>query len=76
MHFKRWRRLRDGAPAPWQADQTPINSAFGATTGRAAKKMGGLDMLEAFSVRKPLAYIDDPVVPYCSSRQKEQEIYL
>ena len=20
MHFKRWRRLRDGAPAPWQAD--------------------------------------------------------
>eukprot|EP00964_Phaeocystis_antarctica_P112932 scaffold77049_cov100-Phaeocystis_antarctica.AAC.3 len=33
--------------------QTPINSAFGATTGRAAKKMGGLDMLEAFSMRKP-----------------------
>ena len=53
MHIKRWRRLRDGAPAPWQADQTPINSAFGATTGRAAKKMGGLDMLEAFSMRKP-----------------------
>ena len=37
MHIKRWRRLRDGAPGPWQADKTPVNSAFGATTGRAAK---------------------------------------
>ena len=50
MHIKRWRRLRDGAPGPWQADKTPVNSAFGATTGRAAKQMGGLDMLEAFSM--------------------------
>eukprot|EP00964_Phaeocystis_antarctica_P114673 scaffold78623_cov76-Phaeocystis_antarctica.AAC.2 len=42
---KRWSRLRDGAPAPWQADKTPINSAFGATTGRAAKMGGpGLDI--------------------------------
>eukprot|EP00964_Phaeocystis_antarctica_P037351 scaffold21329_cov62-Phaeocystis_antarctica.AAC.4 len=32
-------------PALWQADKTPTNSAFGATTGRAAKKVGGLDML-------------------------------
>ena len=51
--------LRDGAdsemaPLPHGKQiQTPINSAFGATTGRAAKKMGGLDMLEAFSMRKP-----------------------
>ena len=72
MHITRWRRLRDGAPAPWQADKTPVNSAFGDTTGRAAKEMGGLDMLEAFSMRKPRAYFSDPVVHVCSSRQKEQ----
>ena len=51
--------LRDGAdeemaPLPHGKQiQTPINSAFGATTGRAAKNMGGLDMLKAFSMRKP-----------------------
>ena len=42
--------------------QTPINSAFGATTGRAAKQTGGLDVLEAFSMKKPRVYFGDPVV--------------
>eukprot|EP00964_Phaeocystis_antarctica_P121641 scaffold85310_cov37-Phaeocystis_antarctica.AAC.1 len=47
IFIKRWR------PPHGKQIQTPIHSAFGATTGRAAKKMGGLDMLEAFSMRKP-----------------------
>eukprot|EP00964_Phaeocystis_antarctica_P117356 scaffold81186_cov78-Phaeocystis_antarctica.AAC.1 len=43
-------RLRDGAPMPHGKQiQTPINSAFGATTGRAAKKMGGVGYARGIS---------------------------
>ena len=60
VQIKRWR------PCPMAGRQTnpPINSAFCSTTGRAVGKTGGLDMLEAFSMRKPQAYFSDPVVHY------------
>ena len=75
-HIKRRCKIRDTAPAPRQAGEMPQNSAFGGRTGCAAKKMGVLEVLEEFSMRKPREYFDNPVVHYCSSRQNEQETHL
>eukprot|EP00964_Phaeocystis_antarctica_P045176 scaffold25993_cov31-Phaeocystis_antarctica.AAC.1 len=41
MHFKRWRRLRDGAPAPWQADTNAYKQRFWCHDRPRSEKNGG-----------------------------------
>ena len=41
MHFKRWRRLRDGAPAPWQADTNAYKQRFWRHDRPRSEKNGG-----------------------------------
>ena len=41
MHIKRWRRLRDGAPAPWQADTNAYKQRFWCHDRPRSEKNGG-----------------------------------
>ena len=41
MHFKRWRRLRDGAPAPWQVDTNAYKQRFWCHDRPRSEKNGG-----------------------------------
>ena len=41
MHFKRWRRLRDGAPAPWEADTNAYKQRFWCHDRPRSEKNGG-----------------------------------
>ena len=41
MHFKRWRRLRDGAPSPWQADTNAYKQRFWCHDRPRSEKNGG-----------------------------------
>ena len=43
MHFKRWRRLRDGAPAPWQADTNAYKQRFWCHDRPRSEKNGGFE---------------------------------
>ena len=40
-HLKRWRRLRDGAPAPWQADTNAYKQRFWCHDRPRSEKNGG-----------------------------------
>ena len=41
MHIKRWRRLRDGGPAPWQADTNAYKQRFWCHDRPRSEKNGG-----------------------------------
>ena len=41
MHIKRWRRLRDGAPAPWQAVTNAYKQRFWRHDRPRSEKNGG-----------------------------------